>query len=230
MLNAFWHRRNLHLPQGDQGLHPLRLLNAFRHRRNLHPRRPVHRAAPEVQCSTPSGIEGTCTGVPARGGRAGPVLNAFRHRRNLHTPGTGPRDRMQRSAQRLPASKELARRVERDGAGAVQGVLNAFRHRRNLHGRAGSRRAACWRGAQRLPASKELALEKGFKDQFTYQMCSTPSGIEGTCTGRSRKAAPSPCSAQRLPASKELARSSPGWRGRTRPGAQRLPASKELAR
>ena len=111
------------------------------------------------QCSTPFGINDSCTQRPAARGSGHPsVLNAFRHQRFLHpsrwTWASSPTVSAQRlSASTIPAPDVLQVRFQRHG------VLNAFRHQRFLHLPPERRaRMVSLFGAQRLSASTIPAL------------------------------------------------------------------------
>ena len=156
------------------------VLNAFRHPRIMHsgPGGAVHRA---VECSTPSGIRGSCTPLSGRADlRAPGVLNAFRHPRIMHevvldrslrrqlcsTPSgirgsctrrDGSFTRSRWSAQRLPASEDHAPWPP-------------------------ARTSPSTTSAQRLPASEDHAQGAPPVDVGNGIVCSTPSGIRGSCT------------------------------------------------
>ena len=157
---------------------PVQVLNAFRHQRFLHwwsglmdtPGSCAQRlsastipalTAAEVTdtrklCSTPFGINDSCTwdGGPCPGRHR--VLNAFRHQRFLHM-GWRPLPRASPCAQRLSASTIPAPAVIREG-GCLVIVLNAFRHQRFLHRRNAGSGNAGGSSAQRLSASTIPAL------------------------------------------------------------------------
>ena len=182
VLNAFRHQRGSHSPdqlqraaslwsaqrlsaskgvaQTERGKRPLgqSVLNAFRHQRGSHVKSLMGKVL-AFQCSTPFGIKG------------GRTNNGTVMRFN----GTG--------AQRLSASKGVARAGERAHPDGLRCVLNAFRHQRGSHvcvGRQPSSACKCStpfgiKGGRTIGMCRVLGR---------YGPCSTPFGIKG---GRTRQ-------------------------------------------
>ena len=157
------------------------MLNAFRHQRFLHlrSRRRVS-AAKRCRCSTPFGINDSCTTLGRCPDFRLIVLNAFRHQRFLH-PHISQGSVFSLCAQRLSASTIPALGGS-SRLRAADRVLNAFRHQRFLH----------WCGLQSHEApGSGCSTPFGINDSCTFRLremddqavvCSTPFGINDSCT------------------------------------------------
>ena len=185
MLNAFRHQRFLHSRRSIRTFTPppLQCSTPFGINDSCTlPLRRVQRAKAEVVCSTPFGINDSCTRAGKHGHHDLWVLNAFRHQRFLHRSHITYQARTQNRCS-TPFGINDSCTLKRNREVSEAGVLNAFRHQRFLH----DRRAVARYGDERvLNAFRHQRFLHRWRakarDLQLRVMCSTPFGINDSCT------------------------------------------------